>query len=112
MPDEGNCPLIDFDAKLADYVNNDELGDINKTLKLFVPWYVKTEGCEMIKTEDSQNSESLRKTAVVETAQNDATVKEEAIIIKTEKIKSETTSLVISNVHKKRKIVQHLDMQG
>lgn len=46
LPEEGTCPLINFQEQLLQF-------DVSATspskCKDFVPWYVKTEGCEMVK---------------------------------------------------------------
>ena len=129
LPEEGTCPLINFQEQLTTF--NASASSPSKS-KEFIPWYVKTEGCEMVKgelveTPQSQSKSKIEKKRKAEC--NDVKIKVEddgfakmkthidvETTIKTEpevKLEAkEVTPPVQQHKLKKKKILQHLDMQG
>jgi len=140
LPSEGTCPLINFREKVSEYRSN---GNRNPSpssgTKKYVPWFVKTDGCEMIKSEKTENKSiymcaqgdiKTEKMIPVQSSQSSVKVKAE----KTEKteIKTEKKSrgikkkvednnnneeddfplVPVAKKSKNSKILQHLDMQG
>lgn len=121
LPEEGPCPLLNFSEKLENYKVN---GASSSSSKAYIPWYVKTEGCEMIKEEAGTASASKSKGTK---RKAEKTIKKEPGTKKEEdeketppasnsnarrvKIKEEPGDSGLKSV-KKEKILQHLDMQS
>ena len=104
LEQEGECPLINFQQNVEAFRKSPD-SIKNSPKKDFVPWYVKTDGCEMVKGESSVKiKEEKASIRIKEDPGNSSGVK-----IKEElrEIKKETPSR-----KRKRKILQHLDMQG
>lgn len=139
LPEEGSCPLVNFSEKLEKYRARPP-GTVSSPSKAYVPWYVKTEGCEMVKEQGTKGSSSGKKRKVSDDTAAAVTIKEEPVDrrdtksaksivdtaggastkIKTEPVgdndvlfKTEAKETPpISGRGKPKKILQHLDMQG
>lgn len=121
LPEEGGCPLVNFQEQLVRF---DASAPSPSKAKDFVPWYVKTEGCEMVKGEflGAPNSTSRKRKA----GEKDVKIKVESdsfVEVKTEakaeikvepavKVEAQEATPSVPHRIKKKKILQHLDMQG
>lgn len=119
LEQEGECPLASFQDKVEAFRKApNSIKSSNSPKKDFVPWYVKTDGCEMVKGESSvkinikqevvekEEKVRIKNEPVGGSGSLKAKIKEEPQEIKKE-IKKETPAS-----SRKRKILQHLDMQG
>lgn len=120
LPEEGTCPLVNFAEKLEEFKSRPQGASMSPS-KEYVPWYVKTEGCEMIK-EDRTGSSSSSSKGTKRKIKTEPGVKQESAEEETPpaasgsarrvKIKQEPGLKGGVAVKKEPKLLQHLDMQS
>ena len=108
LPEEGPCPLLNFNEQLQEF---NEVPSVSSPVKKdYVPWYVKEVPTSAGKTRRATKVEIKTEGGVEDSCTQKAVNKKQEE--KKKEIKMESTLEAGFHRIKKRKVLQHLDMQG